>query len=71
MLKDSFEFVNNISKMKNKNGFMISFDVESLLTNIPVDETIDLLVKMMYKKKSKSTDLFHGLKELEFRKMMN
>jgi hypothetical protein len=25
----------------------------------------------MYKKKSKSTDLFHGLKELEFRKMMN
>jgi len=53
MLKDSFEFVNNISKMKNKNGFMISFDVESLLTNIPVDETIDLLVKMMYKKKSK------------------
>ena len=52
--------------MKNKNGFKISFDVESLFTNIPVDETIDLLVKMMRKKKSKSTDLFHGLKE--FRK---
>jgi hypothetical protein len=45
MLKDSFEFVNNISKLKNKNGFMVSFDVESLFTNIPVDETIDLLVK--------------------------
>jgi len=60
MLKDSFEFVNNISKMKNKNGYMVSFDVESLFTNIPVDETI------MFKKKSKSTDLFHGLKELEF-----
>ena len=40
--------------------FMISFDVESLFTNIPVDETIDLSVKIIYKKKSKSTDLFHG-----------
>ena len=51
MLKDSFEFVNNISKVKNNNLYMVSFDVESLFTNIPVDETIEILVKMIYIKK--------------------
>jgi hypothetical protein len=30
MLKDSFEFVNNNSKVKNNNLYMVSVDVESL-----------------------------------------
>ncbi len=58
MLKDSFEFVNNISKVKNNNLYMVSFDVESLFTNIPVDETIEILVKMIYKKNRKYYKIF-------------
>ena len=36
---------------------MISFDVVSLFTNVPLDETIDIIIKSIYDKKEINTDI--------------
>ena len=43
--KDSFSFVNEFTNIQSQNKFLISFDVESLFTNIPLSEIIDLAVE--------------------------
>ena len=56
-IKDSFEFVTTILKIKpDKQSKICSFDVESLYTNVPVNETIEMTLDLMYKPK-KITDL--------------
>ena len=40
-LKDSFEFAKDITN-QNSNCFMASLDVDSLFTNVPLDETIKI-----------------------------
>jgi hypothetical protein len=46
-LKDTFDFINKVSKIKfEENDFIISIDVESLFTNVPIEETI-LIIKHM------------------------
>ena len=40
-LKDSFDYVNRLEGKNARNCFMVSFDVVSLFTNIPLEETID------------------------------
>ena len=42
--KDSFTFVKELNEVSFNNKFLISFDVESLFTNIPLNETINLAV---------------------------
>ena len=44
VLKDSFEFATDIRK-QNPDLFMASFDIDSLFTNLPLDETIEFCVK--------------------------
>ena len=46
---------------------MGSLDVESLFTNVPLDETISIKVDKIFKD-NKST--FHGLKHVQFRELM-
>ncbi len=42
MLVDTFDFVNKVSTLDHvKDKYLVSFDVESLFTNIPTLETID------------------------------
>ena len=37
-LKDSFDFINKVSKIKfDKEDFTISIDVESAFTNVPIE----------------------------------
>ena len=36
---------------------MVSFDVVSLFTNVPLDETIDIIIKRIYDKKEINTDI--------------
>ena len=36
---------------------MASFDVVSLFTNVPLDETIDIIIKSIYDKKETNTDI--------------
>ena len=58
ILTDTFDFVNKISHLdtsSDKN--MVSFDVESLFTNIPTQETIDIIIKLAY---ADGNNTFHG-----------
>ena len=48
-VKDSFSFVEELRSFDFKNKFLISFDVESLFTNIPLNETIDIAVDFIFK----------------------
>jgi hypothetical protein len=49
ILKDTFDFVNKVSKLNTIiDKSMLSFDVESLFTNIPILETIDIILKRIY-----------------------
>ena len=48
-VKDSFSFADEISKFENVNGLMMaSFDIQSLFTNIPLDETINICAYSIY-----------------------
>ena len=56
MLKDSFQFVNDITSQE-KAPFMCSFDVTSLFTNVPVDEVINICLDKLFM----YTNKVHGL----------
>ena len=47
-LKNSYEFANCINESKFNNCTIASFDIESLFTNIPVDETIDIILESFF-----------------------
>ena len=42
-VQDSFEFVEKIRRVNIKDKFMCSFDVTSLFTNVPLEETVDII----------------------------
>ena len=44
---DTVSFVNDLKQVSSTNQFMVSFDVVSLFTNIPLDETINLAVDLL------------------------
>ena len=59
IIKDTFDFVNRVSKLQtNVNQRVVSFDVESLFTNIPTEETINIILNRAFK----DSDEFHGMK---------
>ena len=58
ILKDSFDFVNKISKISNENYTMVSFDVESLFTNIPINETIEITINWQVEVKYQFSDSY-------------
>ena len=48
-VKDSFSFVSEITAFqKDRDLVMASFDVSSLFTNIPLDESVDLCVDLLF-----------------------
>ena len=49
--KDSFTFVKELKEVSVDNCFLVSFDVESLFTNIPLEETINLAVDTIIENK--------------------
>jgi hypothetical protein len=50
-LRDSFEFVDLIHKTDVTDSKLLSFDVESLFTNVPVKETIDVIISTIQREK--------------------
>ena len=46
--KDSFTFCEEIKKVRATNKFLISYDVCSLFTSIPLKETIDIAVDLLF-----------------------
>ena len=67
ILRDTFDFVNKISNINKTKYYMISFDVESLFTNIPLKETIEIVIKRLYKD---GKELYMGLSKVQFRKLL-
>lgn len=47
-IKDSFSFADWAKMYKHNNEVMCSFDVSSLFTNIPLDETIQICLHKLY-----------------------
>ena len=47
-VKDSFDFGKDITQQSSK-LFMAALDVDSLFTNVPLDETIEICVNELFK----------------------
>ena len=45
--EDTFSFINDIRNISSPRSFMVSYDVVSLFTNIPLKETINLAVNLI------------------------
>ena len=59
-IKDSFQFVRRITEMtESKRQTMISFDVDNLYTNVPVNEAIEITLDMLFKRPSPPPILFN------------
>ena len=68
MIKDTFDFVNTVSQTTiNQENCIVSFDVSSLFTNVPVSETIELILNRLFKKKS---DTFQGLSRRNLKELL-
>ena len=48
--KDSFRFCEEIKQVRASNNFLVSYDVCSLFTSIPLTETIDIAVDLLFEK---------------------
>ena len=68
MAKDTFDFVNLISEQKlESHNYMVSFDVSSLFTNVPVTETIEIILNRCFVNKD---DKFHGLSRRQLKELL-
>jgi hypothetical protein len=66
-VKDTFQFVNEICNTENADNYiMASFDVESLFTNIPLDETISIITNNLFSKCSTVS----GLNKQQFQSLL-
>ena len=65
---DSFAFVNELLHLdfNTNNVYMASFDITSLFTNVPLNETIDIIINKCFVSSTK----FHGFSQFEFRKLL-
>jgi hypothetical protein len=66
-LQNSYDFFHSITDFtSNKPFFLASFDVTSLFTNIPVDETIDIVCNQIFQ----TVNLHNGLTLKEFKDLL-
>ena len=65
-MKDSFEFAKIICE-QDAGLFMASLDVDSLFTNVPLEETIHICVNELFK----SNSSIHGLNKKQITKMLS
>ena len=65
---DTFSFVNEISEFGNDKYVMASFDIKSLFTNVPVDETCKIVLEKLFP----TEDTIHeGFSKSFFEKVLN
>lgn len=68
-LKNSYDFVSCINNFSGAdNYFMCSLDVESLYTNIPVNETIEIILDAIF---TNDVVLHHDLSRDQLKKLLN
>ena len=65
-LKDSFEFAKIVCE-QDAGLFMASLDVDSLFTNVPLEETIHICVNELFK----SNSSIHGLNKKQITEMLS
>ena len=65
-VSDTFSFAEDIRK-QDSNLYMTSFDVDSLFTNIPLNETINICLNNLYKDRKKKA---HGLLKKQCRTLL-
>ena len=66
-LPNSYALVDKLKFHLNTTTFLRSFGVQSLFTNIPLDETIDIICNTVFQ----NTDRFHNYPKTEFRALLN
>ena len=62
-VKDSFSFAKEISNFSANGLFMASFDVKSLFTNIPLKETIDIIIYELFDNPENDSNILLNEKE--------
>jgi len=68
-VKNSYDFADEICKLTNSNRYyMCSLDIKSLYTNVPINETIELVIRNIF---TNATTSFKGFDEQQFRKLLN
>ena len=67
-IKDSFQFVAEITDVKDADSYkMASFDITSLFTNIPLDETINIILNLIFPNED---DRFMNFNKKQFKKLL-
>ena len=57
-VQNTKEFVEKVKRMKVPEGYqMVSFDVVSLFTNVPLDQTIEIILRKVYDEKKIDTKI--------------
>jgi hypothetical protein len=64
--KDSFAFANDI-RSQQASCYMASLDVDSLFTNIPLIETMDICTKLLFQE----NDTVHGMNREDFKQLLS
>ena len=67
-VRNSYDFASDIAELKLDQCVMASFDVVSLFTQIPLDETIDIICDSLFKKKNTKV---RKLDKAEFKDLLN
>ena len=66
-IPNSFDFVNEITNFSYPQPLiMASFDIESLFTNIPLIETIDIIISQVFQ----DNDLYNGFNQKQFKELL-
>ena len=47
-MKSTHELIQILRKLKLNNGILASLDVENVFANVPVNETIDIIINNIY-----------------------
>ena len=66
-INDSFSFVNEIKNTINNNFYMASFDITSLYTNVPLNETINIILDRAF---NNNNEKFKKFTRSQFRKLL-
>ena len=66
-VNNSYDFVKNVLTKDAYGKYMVSFDIKSLFTNIPLQETIDLIICQLF---PNDRSIFHGFSRSDFRKAL-
>ena len=64
--KDTFSFVSQIKNANLSKKFLVSYDVTSLFTNIPLQETIDIAINLIFNHNSNQKITRKNLKNFPF-----